>query len=57
MSVDADPEAGDRAEGDGDVESSAARPEVDADGTENCAGGKDDVEPPAYRSEIGRAHV
>ena len=39
LSVDADTEAGDRAEDDGDVESPAARPEVDADGSENRAGG------------------
>ena len=51
MFVDADPEAGDRAEDDGDVESPAARPDVDADGTENRAGGKDNVEPPAHRSD------
>ena len=46
---DVDTEAGDRAEDDGDVKSPAARPEVDADGSENRAGGKGDVEPPACR--------
>ena len=51
MSVDAATEAGDRAEDDGDVESPAARPKVDADGMENRAEGEDDVEPPAYQSD------
>ena len=51
MSVDADPEAGDRAEDNGDVESPAARPVVDTDEKENRAGGEDDVEPPAYQSD------
>ena len=47
MSVDAEHEAGDRAEVGGDVEPPSACPEVDADGTENRAGGEDNVEPPA----------
>ena len=34
------------------MEPPAARPEVDADRTENCAGGEDDVEPPAAQSEL-----
>ena len=45
-----DLEAGDCAEDDGDVESPAARPEVNTDGSENRGRGKYDVEPPADRS-------